>query len=89
MKPKFLSKEERAKLAIAKRAAEIREQKEKEERARKEREDLERQGVIFMDTDTALKEHPEFFEEYFGTVIPVGDNKFAALNTSSTSNGSS
>ena len=45
------------------------------------REDLERQGVIFMDTDTALKEHPEFFEEYFGTVIPVGDNKFAALNT--------
>ncbi|KAI5834125.1 P-loop containing nucleoside triphosphate hydrolase protein [Schizophyllum commune Tattone D] len=43
-KPKFLSKEERAKLAIAKRAAEIREQKEKEERARKEREDLERQA---------------------------------------------
>ncbi|KAL1745621.1 P-loop containing nucleoside triphosphate hydrolase protein [Schizophyllum fasciatum] len=43
-KPKFLSKEERAKLAIAKRAAEIREQKEKDERARKEREDLERQA---------------------------------------------
>ena len=33
-------------------------------------EELERQGVIFMDTDTALREHPEFFEEYFGTVIP-------------------
>ena len=52
------------------------------------REDLERQGVIFMDTDTALKEHPEFFEEYFGTVIPVGDNKFAALNTAVWSGGS-
>src|SRR5665647_1075132 len=44
-------------------------------------EELEAQGVIFMDTDTALKEHPEFFTEYFGTVIPSGDNKFAALNT--------
>ena len=52
------------------------------------REDLEAQGVIFMDTDTALKEHPEFFEEYFGTVIPVGDNKFAALNTAVWSGGS-
>ncbi|GGG56956.1 Fe-S cluster assembly protein SufB [Kocuria dechangensis] len=52
------------------------------------REDLEAQGVIFMDTDTALKEHPEFFEEYFGTVIPVGDNKFAALNTAAWSGGS-
>ena len=51
-------------------------------------EDLERQGVIFMDTDTALREHPEFFEEYFGTVIPAGDNKFAALNTSVWSGGS-
>ncbi|HLS24979.1 MAG TPA: Fe-S cluster assembly protein SufB [Beutenbergiaceae bacterium] len=51
-------------------------------------EELERQGVIFMDTDTALKEHPEFFEEYFGTVIPSGDNKFAALNTSVWSGGS-
>ena len=45
------------------------------------REDLEEQGVLFLDTDTALKEHPELFQEYFGTVIPVGDNKFAALNT--------
>ena len=50
--------------------------------------DLEAQGVIFMDTDTALREHPEFFEEYFGTVIPVGDNKFAALNTAVWSGGS-
>src|SRR4028119_2374568 len=46
------------------------------------REDLEEQGVIFADTDTALKEQPDLFREYFGTVIPVGDNKFAALNTS-------
>ncbi|MEY2635182.1 MAG: hypothetical protein RIS75_1122, partial [Actinomycetota bacterium] len=52
------------------------------------REDLEQQGVIFLDTDTALKEHPELFKEYFGTVIPVGDNKFAALNTSVWSGGS-
>jgi Fe-S cluster assembly protein SufB len=51
-------------------------------------EDLERQGVIFVDTDTALKEYPEIFQEYFGTVIPVGDNKFAALNTSVWSGGS-
>src|SRR4030042_1239862 len=35
------------------------------------REDLEEQGVIFMDTDTALKEHPELFKEYFGSVIPT------------------
>jgi len=52
------------------------------------REDLEEQGVIFLDTDTALKEHPELFEEYFGTVIPAGDNKFAALNTAVWSGGS-
>src|SRR6188768_1151529 len=52
------------------------------------REDLEAQGVIFKDTDTALRDHPEFFEEYFGTVIPAGDNKFAALNTSVWSGGS-
>ena len=51
-------------------------------------EELERQGVIFLDTDTALKEHPELFQEYFGTVIPVGDNKFAALNTAVWSGGS-
>ncbi len=45
------------------------------------RADLEEKGVIFQDTDTALREHPELFQEYFATVIPVGDNKFAALNT--------
>jgi len=52
------------------------------------REDLEEQGVIFVDTDTGLREHEELFREYFGTVIPVGDNKFAALNTSVWSGGS-
>ena len=36
------------------------------------REDLEKQGVIFLDTDTALREHPEMFKQYFGTVIPAG-----------------
>ena len=51
-------------------------------------EELEAQGVIFLDTDTALKEHPELFQEYFGTVIPAGDNKFAALNTAVWSGGS-
>src|ERR687884_879946 len=45
------------------------------------REDLEEQGVLFLDTDTGLREHPEMFQQYFGSVIPVGDNKFAALNT--------
>ncbi|MBZ5723818.1 MAG: TonB family protein, partial [Acidobacteriia bacterium] len=44
-------------------------------------EELERQGVIFVDTDTGLREYPELFKEYFASVIPVGDNKFAALNT--------
>ncbi len=52
------------------------------------REDLEKQGVIFLDTDTGLKQHEDIFKEYFGTVIPVGDNKFAALNTSVWSGGS-
>ena len=53
------------------------------------REDLEEQGVIFLDTDTALREQPELFREYFNTVIPVGDNKFAALNTAVWSGGRS
>lgn len=52
------------------------------------REDLEAQGVLFLDTDTALKTHPELFEEYFGSVIPAGDNKFSALNTAVWSGGS-
>src|SRR4028119_1426956 len=51
-------------------------------------EELEKQGVIFLDTDTALKEHPELFREYFGTVIPSGDNKFSALNSAVWSGGS-
>ncbi|MET7302562.1 Fe-S cluster assembly protein SufB [Embleya sp. NPDC050154] len=52
------------------------------------REDLEEQGVIFLDTDTGLREHPELFKEYFGSVIPTGDNKFSALNTAVWSGGS-
>ncbi|WP_211658931.1 Fe-S cluster assembly protein SufB [Phytoactinopolyspora halophila] len=52
------------------------------------REDLEQQGVIFMDTDTGLREHPELFKEYFASVIPAGDNKFSALNTAVWSGGS-
>ena len=52
------------------------------------REDLEAQGVIFVDTDTGLREHEELFKEYFATVIPAGDNKFAALNTAVWSGGS-
>jgi Fe-S cluster assembly protein SufB len=52
------------------------------------REDLEEQGVLFLDTDTALREHPEIFKEYFGSVIPAGDNKFSALNTAVWSGGS-
>jgi FeS assembly protein SufB len=52
------------------------------------REDLEAKGVIFLDTDTGLREHPELFHEYFGTVIPPGDNKFASLNTAVWSGGS-
>ncbi|WP_433423145.1 Fe-S cluster assembly protein SufB [Microtetraspora malaysiensis] len=52
------------------------------------REDLEEKGVIFVDTDTGLREHEELFKEYFGSVIPVGDNKFASLNTAVWSGGS-
>ena len=51
-------------------------------------EELERQGVIFVDTDTGLREYPELFQEYFASVIPVGDNKFASLNTAVWSGGS-
>ena len=51
-------------------------------------EDLERQGVIFTDTDTGLREYPEIFEEYFGKCVPAGDNKFSALNTAAWSGGS-
>ena len=51
-------------------------------------ESLEAQGVIFVDTDTGLREYPELFEQYFGSVIPPGDNKFASLNTAVWSGGS-
>ena len=52
------------------------------------REDLERQGVIFLDMDSGLREHPDIVREYFGTIIPNGDNKFAALNSAVWSGGS-
>jgi len=52
------------------------------------RKDLEEQGVIFMDTDSALKEHEDLFRQYFGTVVPPTDNKFAALNSAVWSGGS-
>ncbi len=51
-------------------------------------EDLARQGVLFTDTDTAVKEHPELLREYFGKIIPPEDNKFAALNSAVWSGGS-
>jgi Fe-S cluster assembly protein SufB len=52
------------------------------------REDLEEKGVVFVDTDSGLREHEDLFREYFGSVIPVGDNKFASLNTAVWSGGS-
>ena len=52
------------------------------------REDLEKQGVIFTDMDTGLREHPEIVKKYFGTVIPTADNKFSALNSAVWSGGS-
>ncbi len=52
------------------------------------REDLEQQGVLFTDMDTALREHPEIVKAYFGSVIPPNDNKFSALNTAVWSGGS-
>ena len=52
------------------------------------KEELSNKGVIFLDTDNALKEHPELFREYFGTIIPPSDNKFAALNSAVWSGGS-
>ena len=52
------------------------------------REDLEKLGVLFMDMDTAVREHPEIVKEYFGTIIPPNDNKFAALNSAVWSGGS-
>src|SRR5690348_9724345 len=54
----------------------------------KVREDLERQGVIFVDPNTGLREHEDLFRKYFATVIPPNDNKFAALNSAVWSGGS-
>jgi Fe-S cluster assembly protein SufB len=52
------------------------------------RDDLARQGVLFCDMDTALREYPELVKEYFGKLIPPNDNKFAALNSAVWSGGS-
>ena len=52
------------------------------------REDLSKKGVIFLDTDTALRQHPDLFKKHFATVIPPEDNKFAALNSAVWSGGS-
>ena len=51
-------------------------------------EGLAKQGVVFLSTDDALKEYPDLVKEYFGTIIPSADNKFAALNTAVWSGGS-
>lgn len=51
-------------------------------------EDLGKKGVLFTDTDTAVREHPEILREYFGKIIPPEDNKFAALNSAVWSGGS-
>lgn len=49
---------------------------------------LSKKGVVFLDMDSGLREHPELVKEYFGTIIPANDNKFAALNTAVWSGGS-
>ena len=51
------------------------------------REDLAKQGVVFLDMDSGLREYPDMVREYFGTIIPNGDNKFAALNSAVWSGG--
>lgn len=51
-------------------------------------EHLEKQGVIFLSIEDGLRQHPDLFREYFGTVIPIEDNKFAALNSAVWSGGS-
>jgi Fe-S cluster assembly protein SufB len=52
------------------------------------KEDLESQGVLFLDMDSGLREHEELVKQYFGTIIPQNDNKFAALNSAVWSGGS-
>ena len=51
-------------------------------------EDLAKQGVIFLDMDSGLREHEDLVRQYFGTIIPYNDNKFAALNSAVWSGGS-
>ena len=48
---------------------------------------LKKKGIIFMDTDSALKKHPEIFKEYFSKIISPNDNKFSALNSAAWSGG--
>lgn len=50
--------------------------------------EVEEKGILFMDTDTALREHPELFKKYFASIVPIDDNKLAALNTAVWSGGS-
>ena len=52
------------------------------------REDLEKQGVVFLDMDSGLREHEDLVREYFATIIPANDNKLAALNSAVWSGGS-
>ena len=52
------------------------------------KEEWEKQGVVFLDTETGLKEHPEIFREYFATVVPPEDNYYAAVNSAVWSGGS-
>ncbi|MDO8494770.1 MAG: Fe-S cluster assembly protein SufB [Deltaproteobacteria bacterium] len=52
------------------------------------KDEWEKKGVIFLDTDSALKEHPELFRKYFSTIVPPADNKFSALNSAVWSGGS-
>lgn len=52
------------------------------------KEDLEKQGIVFLDMDGGLREHPDLVKKYFGTIIPPADNKFASLNSAVWSGGS-
>ena len=51
------------------------------------KEEYDKLGIIFTDTDSALKEHPELFKKYFSKLVPPTDNKFAALNSAFWSGG--
>jgi len=52
------------------------------------KEEWEKQGVVFVDSDTGLREYEDIYREHFGTVVPAADNKYAALNTAAWSGGS-